>query len=247
MASSALAASMEGGLEPNSQNSAQLKSWSLTLSPRRTERPFIFRSGSPISSSLPFSWQSSTILPKWTTLPVCCASLRTADASRTLPSSQAPVPFVGNGRLRNRSFSHSASKALRALGQDSISLRDNLRAIQHGACQAFLSRCGSFSSGSLSIGSLGTESRKIAGAALPEAAAAASSALYSRIASFFCLAVEFCQSSGCMFGGLVEFLDFRTEPRPGHDSNPSPLVSPEGTTPPCSGDGPVGGCANEWG
>ena len=137
MASSALAASMEGGLEPNSQNSAQLKSWSLTLSPRRTERPFIFRSGSPISSSLPFSWQSSTILPKWTILPVCCASLRTADASRTLPSSQAPVPFVGNGRLRNRSFSHSASKALRALGQDSISLRDNLRAIQHGACQAF--------------------------------------------------------------------------------------------------------------
>ncbi len=53
MASSALADSMVGGLEPSSQNSAHLKSWPLTLSPRSTLRPFILFYASPSSSSMP--------------------------------------------------------------------------------------------------------------------------------------------------------------------------------------------------
>ncbi len=57
---------------------------------------------------------------------------RQDDASLTFPSSQAPSPLTGWGRLRVRSFSHSASKALRALGQASISLLDNVRAMQPG-------------------------------------------------------------------------------------------------------------------
>ena len=64
-------------------------------------------SGSPSSSSLPSSWQSSQILPKWTVSPICLARQRTwsAPASVTMSSSQAPKPLTGCGLVRNRSFS----------------------------------------------------------------------------------------------------------------------------------------------
>ncbi len=78
-------------------------------------------------------------------------------------------------------FSHAAYKAFFALGQDSISLLGNLRAIQHGGCHVFVSRCGSFSSGSPSRGSLGTSECAASAGANSASVEVAAAALMTRV------------------------------------------------------------------
>ena len=138
--------------------------------------------------------------------------------------------------MRNRNFSHSASKALRALGHDVISPLDSLRAIQHGGCQAVLSRCGSTRVVLNCRGRRGISSHAgpASAAATPGAAAAteasaadaaAISARYSAMAAFFLLAECSCQSSGEIVGGLVDPFLVLTPPRPLKVSRPIPRVS----------------------
>ena len=104
------AASIVGGALPSSWNSAQSNTWSVTLFPRTTARPFAIRSGSPSGSSDPFSYISSHIRVKCTVLPFRSARFLTSAASSTNSSFHVPRPFPsGQGMLR--SLFHSASSA----------------------------------------------------------------------------------------------------------------------------------------
>ena len=68
--------------------------------PKDTARPLYLRSACPFGNSLPFSIQSSAILPKCTLVPALRASSRTLNASRTLEISQHPLPLsFGSGHL----------------------------------------------------------------------------------------------------------------------------------------------------